>query len=280
MIKENVKYYYNWTDYINYSILGHWPIPVVFLHGLGASSKSWHDLISHYSHEEYTVYIIDLKWYGYSTRPKDGQYSIADQWDILARRAEDLDLHDIILVWHSLWGWAALYMYRIEAKREQHRIKKLVLISTMAYKNELPILYKLLANPYTMRFIFTFSSAWFKAKYTLLWACKNHRSINKNMIARYAEFLKGNDRKYVIMTSAQQLIHKDYEDTIKAYKYIHIPVLLIRGENDPVLPLDHWRKLNSIIPHSTIIIFSNCGHIPHEEKTHETYNIIHAWINK
>lgn len=276
---ENKKYHYTNEDYIAYSVFWHWPKILVFLHWLWASSKSRYDLIQYYKPDEYTTYLIDLKWYWYSSKPRDNKYSIAHQGDILDDWMESLDLQNVTVVGHSLGGGTAMYMYRMWIKNDAARISKMILISTMAYKWELPILYWLLANRYTMRFIYTFSVSHFKAKYTLLWACKNWKPINEHMIARYAEFLKWDDFKYVIMKSCQQLIWKDYEDTIKAYESINIPVLIIWWKNDPIMPSRHAEKLAEVIPNSNMITFPKCGHIPHEEETLKTFTVMDEWLN-
>lgn len=276
---DKKKYYYTSDDYIAYSVFWHWPKIIVFLHWLGASSKSRYDLIQYYKEDEYTAYLIDLKGYWYSSKPRDEKYSIANQWDILDDWMASLDLQDVTVVWHSLGWGTAMYMYRMWLKNNAQRISKMVLIATMAYKGELPILYWLLANRYTMRFVYTFSTSHFKAKYTLLWACKNWKQINEAMISRYSEFLNGDDFKYVIMTSCQQLIWKDYEDTIKAYESIRVPVLIIRGENDPIMPAWHADKLAEVMPQAHKIVFPKCGHIPHEEETKKTYTVIDEWLN-
>ncbi len=274
------RYYYDKENYITYTTFWQWPTCIVFLHWMWASHKSRSDLIKYYPLEDYTLYAMDLKWYWYSSKPTDDKYSIADQGDILTAWITSLNLQNVVIVWHSLGGGAALYMYRMGIKNNTNRINKIVLIASMAYKNELPILYNLLANRYTMWFLYTFSTAHFKAKYTLLWACRKRKDINEKMITKYAEFLQGDDFKYVIMKSAQTLIRKDYEDTVKAYAKIQIPVLIVRWENDPVLPVSHAKELHKIIPHSELVIFPKCGHIVHEEETHKTYKVIDTWLDK
>ncbi len=98
----------------------------------------------------------------------------------------------------------------------------------MVYKNDLPLLYRLLANEFTMWFIYTFSTAHFKAKYTLYRACYKRKEISKEMIERYAYFLKGKSMKYVLTKTAQQLVLKDYDEALDGYSKVTIPVLIIR----------------------------------------------------
>ena len=43
------------------------------------------------------------------------------------------------------------------------------------------------------------------------------------------------------------------------------PTLLLWGENDLEIPLSDGERLHAEIPGSRLIVFLNCGHIPHEE---------------
>jgi pimeloyl-ACP methyl ester carboxylesterase len=43
------------------------------------------------------------------------------------------------------------------------------------------------------------------------------------------------------------------------------PALLLWGENDLDIPLADGERLHAQIPGSRLIVFLNCGHIPHEE---------------
>jgi pimeloyl-ACP methyl ester carboxylesterase len=43
------------------------------------------------------------------------------------------------------------------------------------------------------------------------------------------------------------------------------PTLLLWGENDLEIPLADGERLHAEIPGSRLIVFLNCGHLPHEE---------------
>ena len=46
---------------------------------------------------------------------------------------------------------------------------------------------------------------------------------------------------------------------------IRKPTLLLWGENDREIPLADGERLHEEIPGSRLIVFLNCGHLPHEE---------------
>jgi pimeloyl-ACP methyl ester carboxylesterase len=43
------------------------------------------------------------------------------------------------------------------------------------------------------------------------------------------------------------------------------PTLLLWGEQDPEVPLRDGERLQAKVPDSRLIVFRNCGHLPHEE---------------
>ena len=55
------------------------------------------------------------------------------------------------------------------------------------------------------------------------------------------------------------------EEISGRYKSINIPVLLIWGEKDKIVPLEIGRKLAGNIPNSKLVVVPNCGHVPQEE---------------
>ena len=51
---------------INYERYGHGVRPIVFLHGFGASLYTWYDIMHFFSIDEFQLFLIDLKGFGFS----------------------------------------------------------------------------------------------------------------------------------------------------------------------------------------------------------------------
>ena len=69
------------------------------------------------------------------------------------------------------------------------------------------------------------------------------------------------------------------EALIAQYKTISVPVLIIWGAEDEVVPLEDGRKFKRDIPDSELVILPKCGHIPLEEEPLETRRVITASLN-
>jgi pimeloyl-ACP methyl ester carboxylesterase len=55
---------------------------------------------------------------------------------------------------------------------------------------------------------------------------------------------------------------------------IQQPTLLLWGENDREIPLSDGERLHAEIPHSRLIVFLECGHLPHEEYPEAFTNVV------
>src|SRR6185503_105873 len=56
------------------------------------------------------------------------------------------------------------------------------------------------------------------------------------------------------------------------YKWLHrikMPVQIVWGENDKILPVGYAAEFKKLIPHARVDIVSKCGHLPQNEKPQE-----------
>ena len=57
-----------------------------------------------------------------------------------------------------------------------------------------------------------------------------------------------------------------------------MPVLLLWGEQDKVIPLSHARAFAAAIPGSKLITYADAGHLPMEETPEQVARDIDVWI--
>src|SRR5574341_573477 len=70
------KYYYERDKYINFKICGSGPLNLVLLHGFAASLETWNDVLPFFPKDTFRIYLVDLKGAGFSSVPRDDDYSI------------------------------------------------------------------------------------------------------------------------------------------------------------------------------------------------------------
>lgn len=263
---------------INYEILGEGDTSIIFLHGFGASLNSWNDIKNLFPLDIYKLFLIDLKGFGFSSKPQDNKYTIEDQANIIASFIEKNNLRNIILIGHSYGGGICMRLQLDFMKQNNPIIKKMILIDCAAYLKKLPFFIKYLRMP-TNRLMFL-ASPKYRAKYTLKHLFFDKGNVTEEKINRYARFFDEPGAHYSFVKAAKQIIPDDYDSIIQKYQNIKIPVLIIWGKNDPILSIDVAKKLNQTIVNSRLEFIEQCGHIPQEECPDSTYKLIDIFLNK
>jgi pimeloyl-ACP methyl ester carboxylesterase len=83
-----------------------------------------------------------------------------------------------------------------------------------------------------------------------------------------------------VVATAQQIVPDDIEAVTARYKTISIPVLIIWGAEDEVVPVSVGKNFKRDIPGSELVILPKCGHIPPEEEAAATQQAIADFLNK
>jgi len=239
--------------------------PVLLIHGFGASSYSWRHLINPLA-KNHRVITVDLKGFGYSPKPRDDLYSVYDQAKLVRDFIIEEKLEDINIVGHSFGGGVALVTSVYLTASHPGLIKRLVLIDSIAYTQDLPDFVELLATPVLGPLIVHLTSNQTQAKYLLKQVYFDDDLIPQSAIDHYAKIMTLDNAKYAIITGARQLIPPDLGDFSNRYPSIRTPTLIIWSKNDTVIPLRIGKRLHKALPHSKMVILETVGHAPQEEK--------------
>ena len=113
--------------------------PILLIHGLGASTYTWRSFLPNLS-RSYRTIAVDLKGAGKSDKPNDEAYGILDQAALLKRFVEREALSRLTIIGHSMGGGVALALALDLNRTNPGALKRLVLISSVAYRQQLPYL--------------------------------------------------------------------------------------------------------------------------------------------
>jgi len=102
---------------------------ILLIHGYGAYSITWKDLIPPLIKAGKKVWTIDLLGFGYSDKPLDIPYTLELYLEQINAFMHDMHIPRADLIGHSMGGAIALGM----AMDFSDRVKSLTLISPMAY---------------------------------------------------------------------------------------------------------------------------------------------------
>ena len=251
--------------------------PIIFLHGLGASLYTWRHLKAPLE-GDYKLFLIDLKGFGQSSKPRDNRYSIQDQADLVYELILEHDLKNLTVVGNSYGGAVSLLLAIRLCAENPNRLTKLILVDSAGYNELLPWFVKLLRTPVLGCLVVHLSPNKLLARTVLKESYYNDKLITDAQVAAYAEPLGMKNGKYALLKAANQAIPKDIDKWIARYPTISVPTLIIWGDKDKVIPIKIGEKLDAAIPCSKLTTLANTGHIPQEETPIPTVELIKDFL--
>ncbi len=69
----------------------------------------------------------------------------------------------------------------------------------------------------------------------------------------------------------------DQQETLRAVK---VPTLILCGEDDSLCPLHRHELMHELIPHATLTVIKNAGHLPTLEQPAPTNEALEQWLNQ
>jgi pimeloyl-ACP methyl ester carboxylesterase len=61
---------------------------------------------------------------------------------------------------------------------------------------------------------------------------------------------------------------------------LKMPVQLVWGADDQIMPLAYAHAFKALIPQAQLSVYPNCGHLPHVEKSEAFVQLVSQFINK
>ncbi|HJT67662.1 MAG TPA: alpha/beta hydrolase [Pyrinomonadaceae bacterium] len=234
---------------------------LVLIHGFASSTLVWSKVFLHLAAAGFHVIAVDLLGFGYSGKPRDGEYTIAGQASFLMTLLEHLGIQRATFVGSSYGGAVAATC----ALDHPERVEKLVLVG--AVNNNEPLRYNLMrlfGSPVLGEVV---SPLLIGSRRLLRWRMK--RVYDRHALAVDEKYVDA--RHFPLRASGTQraIIRTvrgwDAERISRDAHLIQQPTLLLWGENDIEIPLENGERLHERIPGSRLVVFLDCGHQPHEE---------------
>lgn len=253
------------------------PQAVVLLHGLGASSFSFRHNVDPLA-EHFAVYAPDFKGFGASAKPVSG-YGLADLREQICAFLDAVGLERVVLVGSSMGGEVAIRL----ALEEPERVAALVLIDSAGFleRRDTPLQMRLLTGTPVVAEILTAPIPF-------------QIALGRPIMARYLrrlyydpthvtpDVVEGYYRPMAHFSGSRGLLARmrarDWGMVADRIREIRVPTLVLWGEADPLIPVEHAHRFGEAIPHAQIITYSNAGHDPHAEIPDQVNRDIIAFI--
>ena len=279
MQKNNVDI--NGINIVYYSA-GNASESIFLLHGGGVDSAmlSWKEIIPLLS-DEYRVIVPDLPGYGDSDKIK-GEYSLKFYTEILKAFIEKLSDGPIVFVGISLGGGISINL----SLNYPELIKILVPLDAWGLFKKLPrhrLLYWFVhsrLNDNLNALVCKFPSI---IKFSLRYNLFGDKSkISNELVCEIIEAMKKPDADRAFISFQRSEIKKEgvATDLFSRLNEIKIPVLLVHGSLDKLIPLEGAVQASKIIPNCEIYIMQGCKHWPAKERPQEFAAVLKSYIKR
>ena len=259
------KYYYNNDQFISYREVGEGDKTIILLHGFGASSNTWDDLIPLLCKSRHRMLLIDLIGYGFSSIPNNLDFSMAANAQAILGLIASKNIEQYSLIGHSFGGSVALKIALESIGCGLQKVESLILISPAAYNTGFPFFVKQLRQPCLGKLILKFIPPGLMMRFTLERIYFDKSKVTEEKVRRYTRFLSRPGYDITLLKSAEQIIPQDYSYLINQYKKIEVPTLIIWGKQDTSLSIEGGYRLSREMPNSRLILIDKSGHNIQEE---------------
>jgi pimeloyl-ACP methyl ester carboxylesterase len=249
---------------LTYTEVGNGPV-LLLIHGMGGSYENWKEVIDPLA-RRYTVIAPDLPGHGRSA-PGGGDYSIGALATSLRDLLIALGHESATLVGHSLGGGIAMQL----AYQFPELADRLVLVSSGGLGPEVALVLRAAALPGADLVIAATArvgSGVGAAVGRGLAAVGLRPTIDVAEVARGYASLSDGERRDAFLATLRSVISargQRVNATDKLYLNAGVPVLIMWGARDPIIPVRHGRRAHDAIPGSRLEIFDGVGHVPQLE---------------
>jgi pimeloyl-ACP methyl ester carboxylesterase len=243
-------------------------MPVVLLHGYGESLLSWEMVFDRLARDA-DVVAVDLPGFGLSSKPASG-YTADSLATVVLRFLDQLGIRRFVLVGHSLGGVVAAAM----AIRDPPRVLGLALIDAA------------LVTPWALAGTSDTSRAGASVRRAIAEYENLRGSFNSAHDANWlaedsaaTTYQPSGDPAYASALSAVLLEFDFGVLTAAKARRLAMPVKLIWGALDPVIPVQVGRLLAERLPDATLVVIPRAWHRPQAERPEEVASILVAFLS-
>ena len=247
---------------VHYQEAGHKDAPpIILIHGFCSSTLVWSNVFLTIADAGFRVIAPDLLGYGYSAKPRDFDYTINAQARMIAGLLNRLGLQRATLVGSSYGGAVAAAV----ALDYSDLVEKLVLVG--AVTNNEPTRYmlmRLFGSPLIgdiLSPLLVGSRRLLRARMKRVYDRHERALDEKRVYARHLTLRAAATHRAIIRTVRRWDADRIQRDAHMIFQ----PTLLLWGETDTEVPLRNGEHLQNRIKNSRLMVFRECGHLPHEE---------------
>lgn len=242
---------------------------MILIHGFTASTLVWSEVLLPIAESGFRVIAPDLAGFGFSGKPKNGEYTIEWQARLIIGLMDHLGIERASLVGNSYGGAVAA----ICALDYPQRVERLVLVGAVSNDDvKKRLMLRLGRSPVVGDLI---SPLLLDLRWLVRQRMMRNRIRLKEINERRFEAHHRHLRTSSTQRAALRMLRRWRAERIRRDAHlIKQPVLLIWGEQDAEIPLANGKFLHREIQGARLIVFRNCGHLPQEEYPQEFVELV------
>ena len=255
-------------------MMGAGPV-LLLIHGTAAATHSWRDLAPLLA-KHFTVIAPDLPGHGFTEAPLPERMSLPGLADSIAGLVSAMDVTPQWVVGHSA-GAAMLARLCLDGKLTPKRLISLngALLPLGGLRNPMfaPLAQFIVSNPLVPRF--------------LAWQATNPAVI-EHLLGETGSGLDASGRDFYARLAArprhvaaalEMMARWDVRPLEHDLAHLTTPLLLVSGEKDQMIPPEHARQVQKIVPQADLITLTGLGHLAHEEQPQTVAALLAAWAS-
>lgn len=267
---------------MHYRIEGDGPT-LLLIHGFSASLHTWEPWVQRLATaddriNDYRIISIDLPGHGLTRAPAGYRASIETYRDEVAAFVASQNLDRFALAGSSMggnvsWDYALAHPEQVEA---------LILVDSSGWEETRaefardPPIFKLLRNPTLAPLLRDLDNTRL-IRGGLEGSFGNPALVTDDMVTRYSELSRAPGHRDILLQMTLGFRSRNYA-TAERLAALQMPVLILAGDQDRLVPPDHARQFNEAIPGSQLVLFENVGHLPQEEAPDDSALAVHEFL--
>jgi pimeloyl-ACP methyl ester carboxylesterase len=264
-----------------YRIAGSGPA-ILLIHGIGDNSTTWNTVQAKLA-QRFTVIAPDLLGHGKSDKPR-ADYSVAAYANGMRDLLAVLDIERVTIVGHSLGGGVAMQF----AYQFPHLVERLILVSAGGVTKDVNVVFRWASLPMgsealaLLRLPLVLPAVQVAGK--VLGAALGTTGLGRDLpnVLRILDDLPEPTASAAFTRTLRAVV--DWRGQIvtmldRCYLTQAIPVQIIWGTKDVVVPVQHAWMAHSAMPGSRLEIFEGSGHFPFHDDPARFIDVVQRFID-
>jgi pimeloyl-ACP methyl ester carboxylesterase len=252
---------------------------LLLLHGLGCDHKTWLPVIATLS-RRYTVIAPDLLGHGMSDKPR-ADYSVGGYANGMRDLLTVLGIDKVTVVGHSFGGGIAMQF----AYQFPERTERMILVAPGGIGREVTPAIRAISLPgfQTAMGVATLPGSRQAIKGGLRTLAKSGLPHARDLdeVADIVQHLSDRKARAAITHVVRAVV--DWRGQVvtmadRAYLTHAMPMCVVWGSDDAVIPVSHAKLASEIAPKATVEVIRNAGHFPHKDHPQRFVKIVNDFI--